>query len=66
MRHYCQSKKDLLKEIKWWLEHLDGDEIQIKIKPDPAIEGTFMLDIYEKPKYSSDKVKSTSEDKDGV
>lgn len=50
MMEYCQSKEDLLKEINWWIEHLDGEEIQIKIKPDPALEKTFILDIYEKPK----------------
>lgn len=61
MMHYCQTKKDLLKEIKWWLEHIDkDDEISINIKGDPAIENTFILNISEKPKFSSPKARDVS------
>ncbi len=63
MKHYCQTRKGLLKEIKWWIEHLEkGDEISINIKDDPAIENTFILDIFEKPKFSSPKASKTMED----
>ena len=54
MKHYCQTKEELLKEIKWWIEHLEGDEIEIIIKPDNALEKTFILEIYEKQRIEGE------------
>jgi hypothetical protein len=46
MKYYCHTKKELLKDIDYWLKNLKG-ELQIKIKKDKALKNTYLVDLFD-------------------